>query len=229
MNFQRYALYYTAEPGDFADFGARWLGWDLVSGRPVAQPEFSQLPLPLNAITKTPRKYGFHATIKPPFRLADGASLAALRDQARDLCAREAPVTLNGLKVSRLGSFLALTPTGPVDALNSMAARMVEGLDRFRATASAAELEKRRAGGLTEVQERNLQRWGYPYVMEAFNFHMTLSGRLSPETRDAVAALLDRQLAEFLLSPFTIADMTLVGEARDGQFHAIERYAFRAI
>ena len=59
-----------------ADFGARWLGWDVRRGAAAVQ-----LDLPgLRDATEAPRKYGFHGTLKPPFRLAEGQDFDALRD-----------------------------------------------------------------------------------------------------------------------------------------------------
>ena len=72
MTHTRYAIYYAPDPGPLADFGAAWLGWDIASGRAVAPPDIGPLPRPVEEITRTPRKYGLHATIKPPFRLIDG-------------------------------------------------------------------------------------------------------------------------------------------------------------
>ena len=55
--FGRYAIYVTLD-GPLAGFGAAWLGWDISTGRPVALPQDTDLDL--EAITRTPRKYGLH-------------------------------------------------------------------------------------------------------------------------------------------------------------------------
>jgi len=219
----RYALYYLCPEGPLADFGAAWLGWDVASGRAVAHPEVAGLPKPVAEITATPRKYGFHGTIKPPFRLAEGRSEAGLLAEARALCARLAPVTLDGLALTPLGHFLALTPAGDASALAALAAACVEGLDDFRAPAPEAELARRRARGLTDRQEENLQHWGYPYVMQDFRFHMTLSGRLSSEALAATAAALAPHVSPLVPSPCRISEMALVGADAEDRFHLIER------
>ena len=103
---KRFAIYYAPEPGAFADAAAAWLGWDLAAGKPVAQPA-PDLPYPLSQITATPRKYGFHATLKPPFRLADGTSAADLAQATAQLAARFAPLELPGLQMMVLDGFLA--------------------------------------------------------------------------------------------------------------------------
>ena len=67
--YTRFAVYYAPEPGAFADFTASWLGWDPVTASPRPYPQIPGLPRPVAEITDTPRKYGFHGTLKPPFRL----------------------------------------------------------------------------------------------------------------------------------------------------------------
>lgn len=222
--FSRFAIYYTPEPdSDLAKFGASWLGWDSVAGRQVAHPTVASIDI--EALTRTPRKYGFHATIKPPLRLAAGKTADELAGHLEALCATAKPVQLDGLAVTRLGKFLALCPVGDTGPLAYLAARFVKELDAFRAAPNEAELAKRRAARLTAAQEALLLEWGYPYVLDEFRFHMTLSGRLDAELADRAEAALAEQLAHVSLAPHDIATMTLLGEAADGKFHQIHRYA----
>lgn len=223
--FQRYAIYYApAADAGWSRFATGWLGWDMECGAEVAHPQVEGLPLPVGEITATPRKYGVHATIKPPFRLAEGKTRAELEAACAALCATLAPLRMEGLALARLGRFLALRPEGDTSALEALAARAVEALDGFRAPAPEAELERRRAAGLSPAQEENLTRWGYPYVMGEFRFHITLSGKLAKPNLNAVETALARELAPLLPVPFEIPDLALMGEAEDGRFHLIHRY-----
>lgn len=222
MTFNRFALYYVPpHDADWAQFATNWLGWDVFKGRAVAHP---QTGLPVADITATPRKYGLHATIKPPFRLQTGYSQPDLEQAVWDLCQTLSPVHLDGLHLAQLGRFLALRPVGDTTALNALAARCVETLDPCRAPATEAELTKRRAANLSPRQDQNLIQWGYPYVMEDFNFHITLSGRLPKPDLAAVRDYLDTKLTPRLPIPFTLADLALVGEDDKGRFHMIHRY-----
>ena len=160
MDFHRYAIYFTPPEGEFAALGAAWLGWDAAQGCAAAHPEVSGLPAPVAEITETPRKYGLHATIKPPFALAEGQA-----------------VTLEGLQIAALGRFLALVPVGDQGALCALAARAVAAFEPWRAPLTEAQVARRRAGGLSPAQDALLLRWGYPYVMEEFRFHITLTGK----------------------------------------------------
>ncbi len=224
MTFTRYAIYY-APPADaeWTQFATSWLGWDMETGAPVAHPAVDGIGVA--SVTEVPRKYGLHATMKPPFRLRDGQTVEALYEACTTLAARHAPVSLDGLEIARLGRFLALRPVGETRALNALAAACVQELDGFRAPASEAELARRRAANLTPAQDVNLVQWGYPYVLEAFRFHITLSGKLAKPVLAEVEAALVTHLAPKLPAPFRIDDLALMGEAEDGRFHLIHRYA----
>jgi putative phosphonate metabolism protein len=224
VDFRRYAIYWTPEPGLLADFGAAWLGWDAEAGAEVQHPAVAGLPRPLAAITEAPRKYGLHATIKPPFRLAEGTTAAALDAAAAALCTRLAPVAVPGLGVTAIGPWLALTPEGDTAAIGRLAAAVVEGLDAFRAPPDAAEIARRNPEALSPRQRAMLDRWGYPYVMEEFFFHVTLSGALPPEEQHAVAAAVAPRVLPLVPRPFRVASLSLCGEGADGRFRLLRRY-----
>ncbi|SDI86060.1 putative phosphonate metabolism protein [Salipiger marinus] len=221
--FRRFAVYAAPDPGPLAEFAARWLGWDPVTGTEPAPPDVTGLPRPQAEITADPRKYGFHGTLKPPFRPT--GSQARLEADLAALAARLAPVTLDGLRLARLGRFLALVPEGDASALADLAAEVVAALDPHRAPQTEADLARRRAKGLSPRQEQNLQRWGYPYVMEEFRFHLTLTGPLPGDEADQVAEALRPHLAPLLPRPFVLGALCLFGEAEDGRFHLLHRYA----
>lgn len=231
--YDRYAIYWAPEPGPLSALAAGWLGWDPVAGVRPASPAVGPLPRPVEAITRTPRRYGFHGTIKPPFRLVPGQDAGRLHAATEALCARLAPVTLPGLSLNRLGGFLALTPEGDTTALAALAAEVVAGLDPFRAPPDAAEIARRRPDLLTERQRANLDRWGYPYVMEEFRFHLTLSGELDDITARAAETVLRPLLAPVLPRPFRVDSLCLFGqvpaERTDaGMFRLLHRYSLSA-
>jgi len=224
MEFQRFAIYYTAPAGPLADFGAAWLGWDVATGLPVQHPIIHGLDDDISALTETPRRYGFHGTIKPPFRLAMGKTLDALQSETKALCDELQPLSLDGLELSKLGRFLALTVKGDAASLGALASKVVMTLDEFRAQPSEAELAKRRRANLSEGQETNLMQWGYPYVLEEFHFHLTLTGRLKENHAVVLRDILRPALTHILPTPFKITDLTLAGEDSTGRFHEISRF-----
>lgn len=222
-NFQRYAVYYAPDDPALAAFGATWLGWDVEHGRPCQQPAIEGI----QAITKAPQKYGFHGTLKPPFRLAEGKSSDALAQAVAKLASTRAPVTLDGLALARLGNFLALVPEGDAAGLSGLAFACVSELDTFRDPPTKAELERRRAAGLSAEQDALLLNWGYPYVGNAFRFHLTLTGKLAPAELEKTVASLETALP-VLPRPYQIASIALVGQREDGMFQLIQRHALTA-
>jgi len=221
--FTRYGVYYTATGSALAAFGAAWLGWDMHRACAAPHPELQGLPLPVSEITQTPRRYGFHATIVPPFQLA--GDLLPLRQALRDYCARTPAVDLQGLEMAQLGRFLALVPEQSSDALQMLAAGAVEACDAFRVPLAPSDLERHRKRGLSEAQDRLLIRWGYPYVKQEFRFHMTLTGKLPKAQTRRVRDVLAPRLAPLLPRPVTIDALSLVGENEAGFFQVIEDIA----
>lgn len=226
MEFQRYAIFYMPKPGPLATFASAWLGWDPATGSAVEHPVVAGLPMALPEITQTPRKYGFHGTIMPPFRLAEGRGAADLSLQLDAFCTDQAPLALDGLELAQLGRFLALVPVGDDAALKALAAQVVEHLDSFRAPPTPSELARRRTGGLSDVQEQLLSVWGYPYVMQEFRFHLTLTGKLPKAKATKLRQVLESMLASLLPTPFLIDGLCLMGEDRSGMFHLIRRFPF---
>lgn len=204
----RYAVYYAPRAGVFADHAASWLGCDAAS-----------------ALTKDPRRYGFHGTLRAPFRPAEGITEKAIRDQVACLAACLKPVVCDGLQVANLHGFVALTPDGGQTALQDMAATVVRGTNPLRASLTEAEISRRNPDQLTLRQRALLDDWGYPFVMEEFLFHLTLTDRLPQDTLPAVITALQAYFGPVLPRPFVIEDLCLFGEDAQGRFHLLHRYA----
>jgi putative phosphonate metabolism protein len=202
----RVALYYVPEADDpLAIAGARWLGRDAETGSAVSQPAIDGIA----EVTADPRVYGFHATLKPPMRLADGASWAELERAADELAASVAPFDLPPLTVADVHGFLALRETVPCPALQALADLCVAGMDAFRAPPGAEELARRRCGGLSAAQDGLLRRWGYPYVFGAWFFHLTLTRRLQVDERARWREAAEAQFAPALGVPRRVSAICL--------------------
>lgn len=218
QEFSRYAIYYAPAPGPFARAAGAWLGRDPDGDAGRAQPRVPGLA----EATAEPRRYGFHGTLKAPFRLAEGATPEVLADATRTLAARLEPVVMPGLQLADLHGFLALVPEGDTAALAALAAEVVAGLDHLRAPPTAAETARRRPDRLSPRQRVLLDLWGYPFVMEEFVFHLTLSGPL-PDPAGLMPAA-RAHFAPHLPRPFAVDALCIFAEsAATGRFRLHHR------
>ena len=215
----RVAVYYAPTTDDplFAE-AATWLGRDPESGAPVPQPDIPGIA----EITAEPRVYGFHATLKPPMRLAEGRRWADMLQAARELANRIEPFELPHLAVSDVHGFLALRETVECAALQALADTCVEHLDHFRAPVTEAELARRRRAKLTERQDELLLRWGYPYVLDTWFFHMTLTRRLNAEEKQVFMPAAAAHLARAIATPRRVTDLCLFVQPAPGEPFVIE-------
>jgi len=217
----RVAVYYTPRPDDplFAE-AAAWLGRDPEHDAPVPQP----LMRDITAVTAEPRLYGFHATLKPPMRLAEGRRWFDLLEAATTLANRTAPFALPELAVADVFGFLALRETVPCPPLQALADACVAQLDLFRAQPSEEELARRRRARLTPRQEAMLVQWGYPYVFESWFFHMTLTRRLSLVEKAVFLPSAERHFARAIAVPRRVEDICLfVQESAGAPFVVAQR------
>ena len=214
---ERYAIYYVPPADDPLYLRASaWLGHSIYPG--VSMPCEHRPPAALEACrvhTRTAAMYGFHATLKPPFRMKEGESVDALRDAFREFAATQPAFECTPLAVTELGHFLALMPTQPCAELSRLAHDCVKTFDPFRAPLTEAEMRKRNPERLNANQRSKLERWGYPYVLEEFRFHMTLTDRLEDELRDECRRVLVDFLRDVLPGALVIDQLGLCyrGEA----------------
>ena len=219
---KRYAVYYAPRAGEFATCANSWLGWQAETGRTLPQPVVPGIADPA-AITTEPRRYGFHGTLRAPFRLAEGVTATNVAAAVAELAKTLAPVTCAGLTMENLHGFVALTPIASTSALQNLGAAVVEATNTLRAPLTDAEIARRRPEALSPRQRALLDHWGYPFVMEEFRFHLTLTDKLADPA--PVMAALERHFAPALPRPFRIEDLCLFGESADGRFHLLHRYA----
>jgi putative phosphonate metabolism protein len=217
----RVAAYYAPRPDDpLFVAGATWLGRDPESDASAPQPDLPDIV----EVTAEPRLYGFHATLKPPMRLAEGRQWFDVVEAARALADRTAAFDLPRLAVQVVHGFLALRETAPCAPLQALADACVEHLDPFRAPPSDAELARRRRANLSIEQDAMLTRWGYPYVFSTWFFHMTLTRRLTVEEKARFRPEAEAYFTRALSVPYRVADICLfVQAAPDAPFVIAER------
>jgi putative phosphonate metabolism protein len=227
-NYPRYALYYAPAPGSALDrFGAAMLGYDVHGGDDLSFPD--GMPPDWREITQDPRKYGFHATLKAPIALAEGkteADLAAACEAFADT-PRQIPVIEP--VIDSISGFIAMIPAQPSPELQQLAADVTRDFDSFRAPLTPQDRARRNPERLTARQVEHLDRWGYPYVMEEFRFHMTLTGRLEAERREVVVPMLRERFASVRLVTLAIDRLALFRQDdAASRFRIIARWPLQA-
>jgi putative phosphonate metabolism protein len=204
----RYAIYYAAEPGSVLDrFGASLLGYDAYSGEDLPFPD--GVPPDWRELTQDPRTYGFHATLMAPMTLAAGRTEAQLVAACELFADAARPVPLIKPVVDSISGFIAVIPSEPSPELERLAADCTRAFDFFRAPLTPENRARRNPAKLTARQCDYLDRWGYPYVMEEFRFHMTLTGRLPAERRGAVVAMLQSRFVAIEVTTLEIDRIAL--------------------
>jgi putative phosphonate metabolism protein len=225
MSAPRYAIYFVprAETKLYR-FGATVLGYDCYTGADVA-PLAGADAFAWSEIVREPRVYGFHATLKAPFRLAEGLSEAELDQAVLSVASEAAPVIAGQLVVREIGAFIALVPKTQGAPLNRLAETCVQAFDRFRAPMSDAERARRLASNLSAQQVEHLERWGYPYVFEEFRFHMTLTGPLALSERARAFAYLCEQFEQVPAAHRLAVDQIVVARQAAANSPFIVQYA----
>ena len=198
MDHTRYAIYYLPDPtSNLWEKASRWLGRDACLGSNVT----FDLILPHGLVNhellvKTPSLYGFHATLKPPMRLDSKKTKDQLYTEVGTFADKRKPIPIPALTVKKLGNFLALVPGQQSLEIKDFARSCVISFDKYRAEPSDLELERRRASGLSTRQNDLLTQWGYPYVMDEFKFHLSLTGKIDSKCASVLQPFLSEYFKE---------------------------------
>ncbi len=193
----RFAIYFAPSPASALwRFGSTVLGYDAATGRdvPFHRPQGLEAGL-WSDLTAEPRRYGFHATLKAPFRLISGPGETRLISELDRLAQSLSVVRLTPLVVRPMGKFIALRPERDDVAISQLASRVVDALEPLRAPLTREDLARRMREPLSARQVSYLERYGYPHVHEDFRFHMTLAGPMEPELREPVERALSASFA----------------------------------
>lgn len=201
----RYALYFAPRADTpWWSLLSRWLGYDAAAGHavePLSVPRTDRETL--HRVTAHPRRYGAHATLKAPFRLAAPYAEADLVRAVDDYAAGQSAFALPALRVEQLSNFIALTPVHPDARINRIADACTTQFDRFRAPPSAAEMARRLREPLDAGALALLEQWGYPHVLDKYRFHLSLTGTLDDESPQVVETVRDaaREIFDGLAAP----------------------------
>ncbi|MDA0655379.1 MAG: DUF1045 domain-containing protein [Proteobacteria bacterium] len=226
----RYALYLVPpEDHPLYRLGQHLVGRDSHYGGPLPQPVLDDVdPQWLAKITTSPRHYGFHGTLKPPFHLAEGESAEALHETVEKFAANQSAFTVPVFEIRVLDGFIGIVPATRSDALHSLADSCVRDFDHFRAPAQSAETQKRRARSLTPAHDVLLERWGYPYVLEEFRPHFSLTERIEEaDKRETTLSAIKASLPSEALSDVPFDSICIFGQPNEWMpFYETMRFPF---
>ncbi len=224
-DYPRYAIYYASAPGSDLDrFGAQLLGYDAYTGEDLPFPDSIMQKAPdWRDLTKDPRKYGFHATLKAPMSLAPGKTEPELLAACESFADRPRPIPVITPVVGSISGFIAVVPAAPSPELQRLAEDCTGEFDSFRAPFTPEDRARRNPTDLTPRQREYLDRWGYPYVMEEFRFHMTLTGRLAAERREPILTMLRNSFSAIGLKTLAIDRIAVFRqESSDSRFRIVK-------
>ena len=232
MSAKRFAIYFAPnETSPWWTTWSEWLGRDAKSQRvfpPIAIEGID--PLNFESLIKDPCRYGLHATIKAPFKLNGETSIDELKSKLKSISVSKRSFVLD-LGLERLKNFFALTPTGEAHQINQLADEVVRELDEFRQPLTESDIAKRRLSGLSAREDQMLLDWGYPYVLDCFRFHISLTGHLgfldALSQKNVEHEILWR-LERLSSTPFVIDSLCVFEEPEPGaDFFLSERFYFQ--
>ncbi|MCU6434912.1 DUF1045 domain-containing protein [Undibacterium sp. Jales W-56] len=229
----RYAVYFApATTSPWRTAGNVWLGRDSETGATVLQAKVEHIHADrFSELTASARRYGFHATMKAPFRLSGGCGEGDLLAQLAQFCENRAPIKIAKPQVRMLGDFLALQVDEKHTEIATLAQACVACFEPMRAPMSAAELQRRRQHNLSHRQEELLRRWGYPYTEDAYRFHMTLTDSLAQVDADTLSRLSESAERHFdIAAPLEIDSLCIFKENAPGAvFKLLHRCLLRQV
>lgn len=214
----RYAICFTPPASDpLSLVAANWLGRNVYSGDMLEPPAVRGLGIHEIAFhTAVPRRYGFHGVLKAPFHLSGDMSESQLLRDLMRFAGTFAPFQISRLEIARLGSFYSLMPSAPCEQIQYLASAIVQEFDRYRAPLSEADIERSDPDGLSAAQFANLHRWGNPYVMDEFRFHMPVTGSINAIDMPRIEAALRTIFERVLKEPVMVSNVALMIEEGTG-------------
>jgi hypothetical protein len=226
----RHAAYYAPAPQSLEwDLGSQWLGRCAHQLQTLEPPRWNELNAELfEKLTLSPRLYGWHATLKAPFELNPGFMSEDVQKAFQELARNTVSSFHLPIKLTELGDFLALVPSHPSLELQKLAEDCVTQLHSLALPLSKSELQRRSGSGLNDRQTNLLHEWGYPFVMDQFKFHMTLSGSLKnvdPQLKIDLKAAAQEWFAPILKNGLSIDAVTWFSQDQpNSNFQWLERF-----
>lgn len=232
-NYKRVAIYFLPKKNSsLENFGKNLLGRDINKKKKISLTRRQKYFInrgftyfdELKDYCEQPAKYGFHATLKAPFRLKRNVKTKDFYDVISHIAAQHSRFKIKGLKIVYSKKFTFITSRKPNKLLINLENDLVKHLDTFRAELNKTEIKKRIPDSLTFKQNKYLKEWGYPFVFDQFKFHMTLMNQNNNKLSNKQKLELEKLIYKISNNVIEFNEISLLGENKNGHFEEIKRF-----
>ena len=232
-NYKRVAIYFLPKKNSsLENFGKNLLGRDINKKKKISLTRRQKYFInrgftyfdELKDYCEQPAKYGFHATLKAPFRLKRNVKTKNFYDVISHIAAQHSRFKIKGLKIVYSKKFTFITSRKPNKLLINLENDLVKHLDTFRAELNKTEIKKRIPDSLTFKQNKYLKEWGYPFVFDQFKFHMTLMNQNNNKLSNKQKLELEKLIYKISNNVIEFNEISLLGENKNDHFEEIKRF-----
>ena len=232
-NYKRVEIYFLPKKNSsLENFGKNLLGRDINKKKKISLTRRQKYFInrgftyfdELKDYCEQPAKYGFHATLKAPFRLKRNVKTKNFYDVISHIAAQHSRFKIKGLKIVYSKKFTFITSRKPNKLLINLENDLVKHLDTFRAELNKTEIKKRIPDSLTFKQNKYLKEWGYPFVFDQFKFHMTLMNQNNNKLSNKQKLELEKLIYKISNNVIEFNEISLLGENKNGHFEEIKRF-----
>ena len=232
--YSRYAIYYAPpKESSLEEFGRYWFGWDPLNAKLINNKHRinylnrfgikNLINIDKNVLI--PKKYGFHGTLIPPFKLNKNYSTNTLFKKTEDIAKKFKKFKFYKFKLKKINNFYAFVQNKKNNNINKLSNRLVRELFKFRSPLTKKEIDRRNPSKLSKLQLNILYKWGYPYIMSEFNFHMTLASEVTGNKLYFELKKIEKN-KEIILNEINNFDKIYIfGENQKGMFENLENFS----
>jgi len=234
--YSRYAIYYAPpKESSLEEFGRYWFGWDPLNAKLINNKRRinylnrfgikNLINIDKNVLIA--KKYGFHGTLIPPFKLNKNYSTNTLFKKTEEIAKKLKKFKFYKFKLKKINNFYAFVQNKKNNNINKLSNRLVRELFKFRSPLTKKEIDRRNPSKLSKLQLNILYKWGYPYLMSEFNFHMTLASEVTGNKLYLELKKIERN-KEIILNEINNFDKIYIfGENQKGMFENLENFSLR--
>ena len=232
--YSRYAIYYAPpKESNLEEFGRYWFGWDPINAKSINNKQrinylngFGIKNLKnIDKNVLIAKKYGFHGTLIPPFKLNKNYSTNTLFKKTEEIAKKFKKFKLYKFKLKKINNFYAFVQNKKNNNINKLSNRLVRELFKFRSPLTKKEIDRRNPSKLSKFQLNILYKWGYPYLMSEFKFHMTLASEVTGNKLYSELKKIENN-KEIILNEINNFDKIYIfGENQKGMFENLENFS----